>query len=63
MKSYITARKFRDQAQRRRYIREAMKKKARWARTRSILQIRKEIMGDAKRYLDNIDKEPTRGSL
>ena len=61
MKSYITARKFRDQAQRRRYIREVMKKKVMWVRTRSILPIRKEIVGDTKSYLDNIDQEPTRG--
>ena len=63
MKSYITARKFRDQAQRRRYIREAMKKKARWVWTRAVLPITNEIVGDAKSHLDSIDHEPTRGSL
>ena len=63
MKTYLTAQKFRDQAQRRRYIREAMSKKVMWVRTRSILPIREELMGDAKSHLHNIDQEPTRGSL
>ena len=44
-------------------MREVMRKKARWIRTRSVLPIQEEMMEEAKSYLDNINQEPTRRSL
>ena len=63
MKTLLTARKFRSLAQRRRYLRNLMKRKGRKEVQRMALPVQRAVAEESRSYLDCLEDEPTRKSL
>ena len=63
MKTLLTARNFRSLAQRRRYMRNLIKRKGRREAQRMAIPVRRAVATESRSYLDNLEDEPTRKSL